>query len=76
MKKVQDLNPSVAIVQSRNAAWMDAGFTALIFLTAFVIAGFLAREHGSDVVRHTVEIDARLFRGPSALKDHAPSPLS
>lgn len=58
-----------AIVRSSTVTWMSAGFAALIVMTALAIAGFLYRQHGSDAVRHTVEVDARLARVMSALQD-------
>ncbi len=48
---------------------MSAGFAALILMTAFAVAGFLYQQHGSDAVRHTIEVDGRLARALSALQD-------
>ncbi|MCJ2023836.1 CHASE3 domain-containing protein [Methylobacterium sp. J-067] len=57
------------IVRSGTVTWMSAGFAALILMTAFAVAGFLYQQHGSDAVRHTIEVDGRLARALSALQD-------
>jgi len=57
------------IVRSRTVTWMSAGFAALILMTAVAVGGFLYQQHGSDAVRHTVEVDARLARVMSSLQD-------
>ncbi len=69
MKGFWDTMLRFTIVRSRTVTWMSAGFAALIVMTALAIAGFLYRQHGSDAVRHTVEVDARLARVLSALQD-------
>ncbi|RVU16162.1 adenylate/guanylate cyclase domain-containing protein [Methylobacterium oryzihabitans] len=48
---------------------MSAGFGALILMIAIAVAGFLYQQHGSDAVRHTIEVDARLARVLSSLQD-------
>ena len=69
MKGFWDTMLRFTIVRSRTVTWMSAGFAALIVMTALAIAGFLYRQHGSEAVRHTVEVDARLSRVLSALQD-------
>ena len=69
MKGFWDNMLRFAIVRSSTVTWMSAGFAALIVMTVLAIAGFLYRQHGSDAVRHTVEVDARLARVMSALQD-------
>jgi adenylate cyclase len=69
MKGIWDMMLRIATARSNTVTWMSAGFAALIVMTALAIAGFLYRQHGSDAVRHTVEVDARLSRVLSALQD-------
>lgn len=69
MKGFWDTMLRFTIVRYRTVTWMSAGFAALIVMTALAIAGFLYRQHGSEAVRHTVEVDARLSRVLSALQD-------
>lgn len=69
MRGFWDIMLRFAIVRSSTVTWMSAGFAALIVMTVLAIAGFLYRQHGSDAVRHTVEVDAQLARVMSALQD-------
>ncbi|TXM81391.1 guanylate cyclase, partial [Methylobacterium sp. WL122] len=48
---------------------MSAGFAALVVMIAVAVAGVVYQQHGSDAVRHTVEVDGRLARVLSALQD-------
>ena len=59
----------LTLVRSRTVTWMSAGFAALVVMIAVAVAGVVYQQHGSDAVRHTVEVDGRLARVLSALQD-------